>query len=328
MTLESGLQAVLKAAVASDSTLGGTFGDFGQLFHAYELWDSAAAAYRNARRLAPDDYRWVHLLADVETRRGDLAAARGLHVVALDLRPRDVPSLVGLGEACLGLNRLDEAERAFREAISLAPTSAAAQAGLARVAFARRDFASARDGFRTALRLAPDANRLHYELAMAHRNLGERDEAARHLALAGTVGVKVADPLLDEVSARRRGERAHLVRGRLAFVNGRYREAAAEYAAAVEAEPRSVAGLVGLGSALGMLGETDRALDALRRAIALAPDSVSAHYNVARILEARGETEAALKEFDTVVRLAPNDEEAVRARARLLGPARQTPAPR
>ena len=189
----------------------------------------------------------------------------------------------------------------------------------------RRDFASARDALATALRLAPDATRLHYEMAMAERGLGNRAEAARELAAAGTVGVKAADPLLDGVSSRRQGERAHLVRGRLAFVNGRMREAAEEFGAAVAAEPRSVPGLVGLGSALGTLGDSDRALDAFARAIALDPGNVAAHYNAGRLHAARGETEAALREFDAVIRLAPHDEEALRARAELL--ARRSASP-
>jgi tetratricopeptide (TPR) repeat protein len=324
--LDANLGQTLEASATSARVLADVFGELGQVFHAYELWTSAAASYRNAKRLAPDDFRWVHLLADVETRRGDLAAARQWHEAALAIRPGDVPSLVGLGETCLGLNRIDESEHALLEAVRIEPNSAAAHAGLARAALVRRNFSSAREELLEALRLAPDANRLHYELAMAYRGLGDRTEAARHLALSGTVGVKVRDPLLEGVSARRQGERVHLVRGRLAFVNGRMREAAEEYAAAVEAEPHSIAGLVGLGSALGMLGETDRALETFRRAITLAPDTVSAHFNIGRILEARGETEAALREFETVIRLAPDDAEAVRARGNLLARRGRPPA--
>jgi tetratricopeptide (TPR) repeat protein len=315
---ESSVSKLLAAPGTSRPDLAEAFGEMGQLLHAYELWDSAAAAYRNARLLAPGDYRWSHLLAGLEARRGDLAAARKLHEAALAIRPGDVPSLVGLGEACLGLNRLDASERAFREAASLSPGSAAAHAGLARVSLVRRAFAAARDELLIAARLAPEANRLRYELAMAYRGLGDRANAARQMAAAGTVGVREADPLLDGVSARRQGERAHLVRGRLAFVNGRMREAAEEFGAAVAAEPRSVAGLVGLGSALGMLGESDRALAAFARAIALDPGNVSAHYNAGRLHAARGDTDAALREFDEVIRLAPQDDEARRARAEVL----------
>jgi tetratricopeptide (TPR) repeat protein len=315
---ETDLAAALKSPLAADAALSEAFGEIGQLFHAYELWDAAAVSYGNARRLSPDDFRWPRLLSEVEVRRGDLAQARRLHEAALALRPHDVPSLVGLGNVTMDLNRLDNAEESFREALRLSPNSAATHAGLGRLALLRRDYEKAAAEFEAALRLAPEANRLHYELAMAYRGLGRRSDAVRHLALAGTVGVRVADPLLDEVSARRKGERAHLVRGRLAFVNGRMREAVEEFSAAVEAEPRSVAGLVGLGSALGTLGESDRALDALRRALAIAPDSVAAHYNVGRLLAARGDTEAALREYDEVLRLAPQDEDTLRAKADLL----------
>jgi tetratricopeptide (TPR) repeat protein len=317
--LEGDLNRILASPARDASAHADAFGEIGELFHAYELWDAAAAAYRNAMRLAPRDYRWIHLLADVEARRGNLEEARRLHANALALRPGDLPSLVGLGEALFGLNRLAEAAAPLREAVRIDPGSAAAHAALGRVAFAEHEAARARDEFEKALALVPDANRLHYELAMALRDLGDRAGAARHLARAGTVGIKVADDLVDGVSERRRGERAHLVRGRLAYVNGRMREAADEFGAAVAAEPRSVPSLVGLGSALGTLGDTDRALEAFRRALALSPDNVAAHYNVGRILSARGDTEAALREFEAVLRLAPDDEEAVLAAADLGG---------
>lgn len=315
---EAELDAILTSPSATDAALAEAFGEFGQLFHAYELWEPAAAAYRNAAALAPDDFRWRHLLAELETRRGDLESARRQHVLALALRPDDIPSLVGLGDVSLSLNRPEDAERSFRQALGLSQDSAAVRAGLGRVALLRCDYERAVHEFEAALRLAPEATRIHYALAMAYRGLGRRREAARHLELAGTVGVRAADPLLDGLSAWRQGERAHLVRGRLAFVNGRMREAADEFAAAVAAEPRSVAGLVGLGSALGMLGESGPAVDALRRALALAPESVSAHYNLGHLLAARGEREAALKEYDAVLRLAPRDEDAILARADLL----------
>lgn len=316
--VEKDLAALRTSKGASVHALAEAYGDLGQVFHAYELWDSAAAAYRNAIRLAPRDIRSIHLLAEVAMKTGDLEEARRRHAQVLALRPDDLASRVGLGEALLGLNRPEDASREFLEATRIGPGSAAAHAGLGRTALVRRDFAQARTELQIAVRLAPEATRLHYELAMAWRGLGNRDEAARELARAGTVGVRVSDPVLEELSALRRGERTHLVRGRLAFVNGRMREAADEFAAAVEAEPRSVAGLVGLGSALGMLGRTDQALEALRRAIALSPGSPSAHYNVARLLSARGENAAALSEYDAVVRLSPRDEDAVLGQADLL----------
>lgn len=316
--VEMNLAALRAAEGASRDVLAEAYGDIGQLFHAYELWDSAAAAYRNAIRLAPRDTRSMHLLAEVAMKTGDLEEARRRHAQVLALQPDDLASRVGLGEALLGLNRPEDAGREFLEATRTNPGSAAAHAGLGRTALARRDFAQARTELEIAVRLAPEATRLHYELAMAWRGLGNRDEAARELARAGTVGVRVSDPVLEDVSARRRGERTHLVRGRLAFVNGRMRESADEFAAAVEAEPRSVAGLVGLGSALAMLGETDRALDAFNRALAVAPANVAAHSNVGRLLLKRGDFAGATRHLRRVVEAEPEGAEGVRLLARSL----------
>ena len=45
-------------------------GQFGQVLHAHWLYDAAAASYQVAHHLAPQDFRWVYLLAGVEENRG------------------------------------------------------------------------------------------------------------------------------------------------------------------------------------------------------------------------------------------------------------------
>ena len=63
---------------------------------------------------------------------------------------------------------------------------------------------------------APEANRLHHPLALAYRGLGDRAKAEEHLGKAGAVGLRPADPLLDEVAALRLGERVAIVKGKVA----------------------------------------------------------------------------------------------------------------
>ncbi len=311
--LEESLARLLADAATSDAALAAAYGTLGETFHAYELWDAASVCYRNASRLVPGDYRWHHLRAEADAKAGRLDDALRGHTAALDVRPGDLPSLVGRGEALLALNRLDDAERAFRDALRVAPSSPAAHAGLARVALNRRQFAAARDGFTAALELAPEATRLHYELAMAYRGLGDRAAAAEHFARAGTVGVRATDPLLDSVLDLRRGARTHIVRGRLAYVNGRMREAADEFEAAVTAEPRSVTALVGLGSAQAGLGLVDDALATFRRALAVDPRNAAAHFNLASLFAARKDWDRAIEHYRAVLEVQPGDREAAKA---------------
>lgn len=294
------------------------YGLLGKLFHAYELFDVAELCHRNASRLAPADYRWPHYLADVARRRGDLEGARRQHEAALVLRPRDVPSLVGRGEACLGLNLAEPAERSFRAALSIDPSVASAHAGIAQLALSQRRFAEAVEHFEKALALVPDANRLHYGLAMARRGLGQADEARAQLALSGPVGVRTKDPAIDGLEELLRGERVHLVRGRLAYANGRFAEAAAELQAAVEADPRSVRALINLGAALLQVGDADGALARLRQAVALDPANATGQFNLGTLLASRGLHEEAALRLLAAVDANPRDIQARLALAREL----------
>ncbi|MEM6793225.1 MAG: hypothetical protein AAF725_04550 [Acidobacteriota bacterium] len=46
---------------AGDAELAQAYGELGELLHAYQLTDPAAACYRNARKLAPGEARWPYL---------------------------------------------------------------------------------------------------------------------------------------------------------------------------------------------------------------------------------------------------------------------------
>ena len=178
-----------------------------------------------------------------------------MYEAAWSLQPYDFAALVRFGEVSLDLDRLDDAEAAYRRALTLNPGSPSVMAGLGQLALSRQEYGDAVMYFEAALRAAPEANRLHYSLAMAYRGLGDMEAAKRHLELRGTVGVRPPDPVVDQLLLLKEGERVHLVRGRLAFASGRYQEAADEFGAAVAADPRSARALVNLGTALAQLGD-------------------------------------------------------------------------
>jgi tetratricopeptide (TPR) repeat protein len=312
------LEAARSGAELSRTDVVQAFGLLGQLFHVYEFYAAAAACYRNADRLEPGNYRWLHLLADVESRRGNVAQARAYHEAALVSRPGDLPTLVELGEICLELDSLDEAERRLKEALRVDPSSAAARAGLGRVALARQDYAGAVSQLEAALVAVPGANRLEYSLGMAYRGLGNLEEARRHLSRSGSVGLRVPDPLVDGLSDLVRGERARILRGRLAFANGRYAEAVKEFEAAVSAAPDSVTALVDLGAALGKAGNPGGAIERLGRAIELAPDNITAHLDIGQLLAANGRNEEALPHLRKAADALPSDGQVQRALAEVL----------
>ena len=76
--------------------------------------------------------------------------------------------------------------------------------------------------------------------------MGNRDKAEAHLVQQGTVGLRVADPLVERLVEIVQGTRVHMIRGKLALEAKRYVEAAGEFRRAIEADPESVSAYVEL----------------------------------------------------------------------------------
>lgn len=316
------LHSELAAALARPGVPPGdvmeAYGLLGEHLHAYDLFEGAAACYRNALLVAPRDYRWLHLLADAARRMGDDAEAIRWNEAARNVRPEDAPTLVALGELYAESGRLDEAEASFRDALAKHPACAAALAGLGSVALGRGAFAEAARHLEAALRLVPDATRLRYELGMAYRGLGRREEARAQLALRGSVGVRTADPLVEGLRSLVKGEMARVVRGRLLFANGRFAEAAEEFAAAARSAPRSAANHVALGSALASAGCLEEAERSFRTAVELEPANATARFDLGLLLSRRGKSAEALPHLRAAADALPRDAAAQRMLAETL----------
>ena len=290
----------------------------GQLYHAYEFNDSAEACYLNASRLEPRDYRWLHLLGQLNQKVGNLEKSAAFYESARKISPDYVATAANLGSTYLQLDRLGEAQREFQAALASDPGCTAARHGLGEVALAEQRYSSAIDHFLAALNAVPQANRIHYSLAMAYRGMGDLEKARVHLKQRGTVGVRAADPLMDDVLELLRGERVHLLQGRLAFNAGRFREAARAFAKAVQAEPESARARVNLGSALGQMGDTQGAIEQLQAVLVADPHSRTAHFNLGTILARQEDHSRAIDHFVAVLESNSTDLEANRELAKSL----------
>ncbi len=294
------------------------FGDLGKLYQTYALLEPAEACYRNAARLDGTDFRWPHYLGSVLQQASRLDEATAAYEKALALSPNDVPALVYLAEIARLQGRTGEAEERLRRALAADPASTAAKALLGQAALDRRDYAAAVKLLETALAEAPTAGRLHFLLSRAYQGLGDKARADEHLAKVGPVGVRPADPLLDELDKLRSGEKAHLIRGKTAFDNGRFAEAADEYRRALAARPESVEARVNLAAALVQTGDLPAAVAALREALQRDSANATAHFNLGTLLALQGPSEEAREHLAAAVAALPKDAEARRSLARVL----------
>ena len=202
-------QALLIAAVRNTSTtdakLSEAYGVMGQTYHAYSLNSPARECYVNASRLAPGNFRWVYLIAKLDQLEGRVDEAIKGYLLVRQLNPDYVAAIVNLGNIYLASNRLAEAKQNFAAALRIQKDNAAAVYGLGQIALSERQYAEAVSYFERTLAIVPAATRIHYSLAMAYRGLGELQKAKASLALQGAVGVRSADPLIDDIAGTSHG---------------------------------------------------------------------------------------------------------------------------
>jgi tetratricopeptide (TPR) repeat protein len=299
--------ATAKDPAPEDAALSEAYGALGQVYQTYSLTRPARECYLNASRLAPKDFRWVYLLGKLDQQEGQVDEAIQHFQIARVLRPEYVAVPVNLGTIYLQLNRLEEARDNFRAALTIDERSAVATYGLGQVALSQRSYAEAVKYFERALALTPGANRIHYSLAMAYRGLGDAEKARAQLAQQGPVGVRVADPLVDGLQDLIAGERAHLIRGKLAIEARRYAEAADEFRRAIVAKPNSLSAHLNLGSALIQTGDLQGATSQFEESLRIDPNNTIARYNLAVLVANNGQHDQAIAHLRSLLSISPND---------------------
>jgi tetratricopeptide (TPR) repeat protein len=116
---------------------------------------AAVAPLRRAVDLLPAQSRPRFLLGLAQERSGDIPAAVDSYEAALGLDPRDVETVIHLGNLYVGLKRYSDAEAKFRAALELEPKSPQALLGLAQALDAQKK-PEAAAAYRDYLAVQPD----------------------------------------------------------------------------------------------------------------------------------------------------------------------------
>jgi tetratricopeptide (TPR) repeat protein len=306
-TAQATLASLAKNPATTKNVLSEEYGRLGQLYHAYAISSAARECYLKANQLAPDDFRWIYLLGKLDQQEGRFDDAIRRYQTARTLRPDYVATLVNLGNIFLELNRLEDARTSFNDALAIDTNNPAAHYGLGQVALSKRSYTDAIDHFQKTLAQVPGANRVHYSLAMAYRGLGDAEKAKAHLAQQGSVGVRVADPLVDGLQELITGERVYLARGKVAFEARRFADAVNEFRKAVASKPDSVTARINLGAALTQAGDVNGAMEQFEEALKIDAGRVNAHYNLAVLLAGQNKHQQAITHLRSVLSVDEND---------------------
>lgn len=148
-------------------------------YHRNKQLDEADTLFQEAIKGAGEDapVAWYVALGQIETERGNLEQARRYYIVAVQLDPDTTAAYNNLGHVLLKLNRIDEADAAFREALTQDGTLASAAFGRGEVGARRGQLAVAQRFYEHAIRHAPNEPVFHKSLADVLRNMGNIKEA-------------------------------------------------------------------------------------------------------------------------------------------------------
>lgn len=201
---------------------------------------------------------------------GQPDAAVKMAQAAVAVAPQQVTTWIALGQALKAASRIEEAERAYQQAIRMDGTNALARMGLGELKIATGRADEAVWEFGLALRRRPALVSAHLGLGNALAAMGRNENALDHYKQA--------------IALRPRLPEAEFAAGFVLARLGRPNEAETHYRRALVQRPDFAAAWMNLGSLLREQGREAFAGAALWRAVELRQDLVSGWINLA-ILE-------------------------------------------
>ena len=281
-------------------------------YHRNKQLDEADMWFQKAVKGAGEDapVAWYVALGQIETERGNLEQARRYYIVAVQLHPETTAAYNNLGHVLLKLNRIDEADAVFREALTQDETLASAAFGRGEVSARRGQFAIAQRFYERAIRHAPEEPIFHKSLADVLRNIGNNR------------GAEAAEARYRRTLAERYRRQAHwfiekrqpqnaLIPLQKAFETdetfipalkdyayvqmqlGKLADAKQSYQRVLTIEPNSRQALLHLGMIAAKLGNQSAAVSHYLALIQHEPDFMDTYVQLANLHESAGDLQAA-----------------------------------
>ncbi|MCH7667086.1 MAG: tetratricopeptide repeat protein [Acidobacteria bacterium] len=291
-----------------------TWGRYGMVAHAHDLWNEAARAYRQARKLDPTDERWPYYLGDVLSVQGtELGEAVEAFRRALTLLPDYAPAHMRLGNVLIALDRSSEAAVELTRALELAPALQPARVALAQVRLAEGELDLSEKLLDEVLREAPRHGQALATLGRVYMRQGRRREEARAIATRARSAASYnlySDPLMGRVVAEGVSAVQIWERAKSFLENGNYEQAALGLRQVVLLQPSNTDAHLQLAITYGNLGDLERSRVHLERTVVLDPGLVAARIHLAMLLLEQESPAPALEHLERALALDPDNAEA------------------
>ncbi len=218
-----------------------------------------------------------------------LAAAAVVH---WPITGKAAPSAAGynnLGNALAKQGRIDQAVKAYQQALQVKPTYAQAHYNLGNLFVPQGKFAEAMRHYQQAVRILPDFAEAHNNLGNVLAKQGELEDAIQHFRLALELSPRLSEVHFNLVDALTR--------------QGELDEAIEHFQEALKIKPDFVKAHDHLGSVLAAQGHLDMALDHFRQVLRIRPEFAEAHQSLGQALAEQGKRDEAVKHFEEALRI-------------------------
>ena len=260
-------------------------------YHRHKQLDAADIWFQKAVKGAGADapVAWYVALGQIETERGNLEQARRYYIVAVQLHPETTAAYNNLGHVLLKLNRIDEADAVFREALAQDETLASAAFGRGEVGMKRGQPNVARHFYAYAIEQAPHEPTFHKSLADVLRDMG--DNAAAETA---------------EARYRRTLAERYLRQAHWFIAEGQLQRALAPLRKALETDGTFTPALKDYAYVQMQLGELATAKQTYQRVLTIEPTSRQALLHLGMIADKFGDPKAAALHYLTLIKHEPD----------------------
>jgi tetratricopeptide (TPR) repeat protein len=287
---------------------GEAWGRYGMALDAHRYATAAAAAYEQAARIDPADFRWPYFLGAVRETEAPAEAARWLET-ALRIDAAYAPAHVRLARVLEALDRRDEALVHYRDAMRLAPTDPMGYLGAGRITLAQGDVRGAIALLEQARERGPDLQAVIATLARAHQRAGDtaRAEALATEARGLPRMMHHHDPRHAAIAEEAVDRESYLRRARTSLETGQAARAKTRLEELLRLEPGDAETWLALAGVEDRLGNKEEAMAAARRALELDPRLPGGYSTLAKALFQMGRIDEAEAAARTALETDPDD---------------------
>ena len=263
--IETAQKAVRKSPNTAE-----VWGHLGHIYlsHGWEI--PAIPCYRQANRLAPNEFKWLYFLGRLTKQRHPEEAVKHL-TRALTLDSTSAPAHLYLAAALRILGKFDAAQNHLERAKRLQPNNPFSELWLGEIALAKQEVHLARTHLKKALRLNPGQSEAHALMAQVAIALGDTQTAKQHAQAARNPSQygELIDPLWWDVLKAGVTAPLYAERGRRYMSEGNYRKAVAEFEILISDEQRDIKVWFDYGVSLLYASRHPEALAALEHLLSL-----------------------------------------------------------